>query len=184
MTDITPTDWESRQSHGRCSRGSRAPRRSHPKRTVFGGLLRLHRDLVPGVRPAQGHAREQVRDPGLGCAEGDRRPQGQVRRAQRRHPAGRLQRADERQAGHARAARPRSAPRSPKAGKASSTRPTSAARSPTTTSASRRRTRASATPRCSSRRTASSSRAARSSTSRTRCGRRSRQGRHPDGVHR
>ena len=54
----------------------------------------LHRALVPGVRAAQGHAREQVRDSGLGRPEGHRRPQGQVRRAQRRRPAGRLQGAD------------------------------------------------------------------------------------------
>ena len=143
-----------RRPHGAARADRDAPRRHIPSAPSSAACSRLHRHLVPGVRPAQGHAREQVRDPGLGRAEGDRSPQGQVRRAQRRHPAGRLQLARGQAGRHPSGAR-RSRRRSRRPAR-SSTRPTSAARSPTTTSGSRRPIRASATPRCSSPRTGSS----------------------------
>ena len=38
MTDITPTEWESRHYTGLLARIARA-QTSHPKRTVIGGLL-------------------------------------------------------------------------------------------------------------------------------------------------
>ena len=38
MTDITPTDWESRQPTGLLASIART-QTSHPKRTVFGGLF-------------------------------------------------------------------------------------------------------------------------------------------------
>ena len=154
--DYTPADdWETASPDGLAG-----PHRHHaglaPQANRLRRPARLHRHLFPGVRAAQGHAREQVRDPGLGRPEGDRPPRRQVRRAQRRDPAGRLRRR-ERQARHAgaRARRSQRALAQRRQGGVRDRR--HAARSPTTTSGSRRPIRASATPRCSSRRTASSS---------------------------
>ena len=89
MTDITPAEWASRHHTGLLARdrarAGHAPEADRHRRSAdVPSIISL-----PGLRPAQGHAREQVLDPGLRRAEGDRRPEGQVRRAQRRRPAGR-----------------------------------------------------------------------------------------------
>ena len=122
--------------------------------------------LLPRLRPAEGHAREQVLDPGLRRAEGHRRPQGQVRRAQRRRPAGRHGRPGRPAARHARAeGRHRRGPGHGRQGRVGNRRDRAVrGRQPAVLAP----IPASATPRCSSRRTASSSTARRSSSSRTR----------------
>ena len=182
MSEPTGNGDIARQHTGTLARIARA-QATHPKRTVIGGLLFFFADLVPGVRAAQRHPREQVLDPGLRRAEGDRRAGGEVRRPQRRRAAGRDGRARRRTPRHGRPARPPSTPPSPRPARPSR-RPPSAARSPTTTSASRRPIRASATPRCSSPRTASSSTARRSSALEDSITGLAGQGRHHDRVHR